>query len=156
MFHVEAGEVLLHARGGVGRPLPLRRRPPWFSRFVEGPVARVAMGVRTYGTSSTGVREWYQADRYRPLREAAARLGGEDLGPLLPAWEPIRVGFTEPPGRPSWVDVHPVLEDPSGHLDEVLLGPAPVGRRRAPRDAGTGRSRRAQVSAVQATFQSSS
>lgn len=120
-FSLRAGDVLLEARAGRGWPLPVRRRRLWFTRWVEGPVARVAMGVSTYGTSPTGVREWYQADRYRRLAEASASLAGRDLGPLQARWDPIRVGFTEPPGRPSWVDVRPVLEDPSGRLDAVLL-----------------------------------
>jgi hypothetical protein len=33
---------------------------------------------------------------------------------------PVGVGFSEPPSRPSWVDVRPLLLDPSGHLDAVL------------------------------------
>jgi len=115
-----AGDVELEARAGRGWRLPLRRRPAWFTRWVEGPVARVTMGVRTYGTSPTGVREWYQAERSRPVVEAAARLAGEDLGELVPRWDPVRVGFTEPPHRPSWVDVRPLLEDPSGRLDRIL------------------------------------
>jgi len=85
-------------------------------------VARATMGVRTFGTSPTGVREWYQAERSRPLVEASASLDGRDLGPLVRRWDPVRVGFTEPPRRPSWVDVRPLLEDPSGRLDRLLGG----------------------------------
>jgi hypothetical protein len=117
---LEAGDVELHVRAGRGWRLPLGRRPAWFTRWVEGPVARLTMGVRTYGTSPTGVHEWYQAARARPLVEASARLAGEDLGALLPQWDPVRVGFTEPPRRPSWVDVRPLLEDPTGRLDRLL------------------------------------
>jgi hypothetical protein len=119
-FELRAGDLELRARAGRGWRLPLRRRPAWFTRWVEGPVARATMGVRTYGTSPTGVREWYQAERSRPLVDASARVGGRDLGRLLPRWEPVRVGFTEPPRRPSWVDVRPLLEDPSGRLDRLL------------------------------------
>jgi hypothetical protein len=117
-----AGDLELRARAGRGWRLPLRRRPAWFTRWVEGPVARAAMGVRTYGTSPTGVREWYQAERSRPLVEASARLAGRDLGALLRRWEPVRVGFTEPPRRPSGVAVRPLLEDPSGRLDRIVWG----------------------------------
>ncbi len=119
-FELAAGDLELRARAGRGWRLPLRRRPAWFTRWVEGPVARVTMGVRTYGTSPTGVREWYQAERSRHLVEASARLAGADLGTLRPRWDPVRVGFTEPPRRPSWVDVRPLLEDPSGRLDRLL------------------------------------
>lgn len=120
VLELSAGEVELRARAGRGWRLPLRRRAAWFTRWIEGPVARVTMGVRTYGTSPTGVREWYQAERSRPLVEASARLEGRDLGPLVHRWDPVRVGFTEPPRRPSWVDVRPLLEDPSGRLDRIL------------------------------------
>jgi hypothetical protein len=117
---LQAGGVELRVRAGRGWRLPLQRRPAWFTRWVEGPVARTAMGVRTYGTSPTGVRQWYQAERSRPVVEASAQLGGRDLGPLVPRWDPVRVGFTEPPRHPSWVDVRPLLEDPSGRLDQLL------------------------------------
>jgi len=117
---LEAGDVRLRVRAGRGGRLPLPRRPARLTRWVEGPVARATMGVRTYGTSPTGVREWYQAERSRPLVEASATLAGEDLGALQPHWDPVRVGFTEPPRRPSWVDVRPLLEDPTGRLDRLL------------------------------------
>ena len=119
-FELEAGDVELRVRAGPGWRLPLRRRPAWFTRWVEGPVARATMGVRTYGTSPTGVRQWYQAERARPVVEASARLAGRDLGPLLRGWDPVRGGFTEPPRHPSWVEVRPLLEDPSGRLDRLL------------------------------------
>jgi hypothetical protein len=123
VIELVAGDLELRARAGRGWRLPLRRRPAWFTRWVEGPVARAAMGVRTYGTSPTGVREWYQAERSRPVVAATARLAGRDLGALQTRWDPVGVGFTEPPRRPSWVDVRPLLEDPSGRLDALL---APV------------------------------
>jgi len=120
VLELAAGDLELRARAGPGWRLPLQRRPAWFTRWVEGPVALATMGVRTYGTSPTGVREWYQAERSRPLVEAQARLQGRDLGALVARWDPVRVGFTEPPRRPSWVDVRPLLEDPSGRLDQLL------------------------------------
>ena len=43
------------------------RRPAWMTRFVEAPVARAWMGVRPYGVSPTGVREWYRADAWRRI-----------------------------------------------------------------------------------------
>ena len=59
--------------GPVGpAAIPGRWRPPWVTRWVEGPVARVAMGVRTYGVSPSGVREWYRADSWAPLADATA------------------------------------------------------------------------------------
>ncbi|MDP9441662.1 MAG: hypothetical protein M3P34_05700, partial [Actinomycetota bacterium] len=59
---LRAGEVDLHLDAGPGWRLPLARfRPPWVTRWIEGPIAARAMGVRTYGVSPTGVREWYRA-----------------------------------------------------------------------------------------------
>jgi hypothetical protein len=79
---------------------------------VEGPIARAALGVRTYGTSAKGVREWYRADGYRRLAFARARLDGVDLGAMAAVDPPCRFGFSEPPRRPSWVEVRPRLEGP--------------------------------------------
>ncbi|WP_436795899.1 hypothetical protein [Actinospongicola halichondriae] len=102
-------ELSFIARRGV--PIPFRR-PAWFTRLVEGPIARVLMGVVTYGTSPTGVREWYRADRWAPLRDARATVSGASLGPMVPVDPPCGFGFSEPPARPSWVAVRPLLEYP--------------------------------------------
>ncbi|MEJ7583524.1 MAG: hypothetical protein WKF43_05405 [Acidimicrobiales bacterium] len=104
---------------GPGWRIPLRR-PPWVTRWAEAPVARATMGVRTYGVSPTGVREWYRADEWRPVRDGRASIAGRSLGALGPVEPPCRFGFSEPPRRPSIVAVRPLLEDPSGRLDRVL------------------------------------
>jgi hypothetical protein len=110
---VEAGPLAVRLVGGRGWRLPpARLRPPWFTRYVEGPIARVAMGVRTYGVTSTGVREWYRADRWSPVVSGSATLDGVDLGPLRPVDPPCRFNFSEPPTRPSITDVRPLLELP--------------------------------------------
>jgi hypothetical protein len=70
------------------------------------------MGVRTYGVTATGVREWYRADRWRPVVGGAATLDGVDLGPIGPVDPPCRFNFSEPPTRPSITDVRPLLEFP--------------------------------------------
>ena len=117
---VAAGPVRLHLRAGPGWRLPLGRvRPAWLTRWVEGPLAWRLLGVRTYGVSPTGVREWYRADEYRPVVEARASVSGRDLGPLLRRWAPAGFGFTEPPRSPAMVRVRPVLEDPLGRLTGV-------------------------------------
>ncbi len=118
-IRVELPDRVAELSGGPGWAIPVRR-PAWFTRLVEGPVARLALGVRTYGTSPTGVREWYRADVVRPVQCAYATLDGESLGRLALRWEPVRFGFSEPPPRPSLVEVRPLLEDPSGRLDEVV------------------------------------
>jgi hypothetical protein len=118
----------LELRSGPGWRIPFRR-PAWFTRWVEAPVARRLLGVRTYGVSPSGVREWYRADVYRPVVDARASVGSRDLGALRPLDPPVRFGFSEPPRRPSMVWVRPLLHDPSGALDRVLLPPAPPPRR---------------------------
>ncbi len=121
-FEVSSGIRTLHlAFGGRtltfearrGIPIPFHR-PAWFTRFVEGPIARLLMGVVTYGVSPTGVREWYRAERWAPLRSATASRDDELLGATAPVDPPCGFGFSEPPKRPSWVDVRPLLEYPDG------------------------------------------
>lgn len=101
----------LDFRAGRGLRIPFRR-PAWFTRYVEGPIARLLLGVRTHGTSPTGVREWYRADRWRPLRQASGAVDGQWLGTMERVEPATGFGFSEPPTRPSWVDVRPLLEYP--------------------------------------------
>ncbi len=118
---VHAGPLVMTAEAGRAWPIPLRAlRTPTITRYVEGPVARALMGVHTYGVTDSGVREWYQADRYRVLTGARASCDGADLGMLGPVDPPLGVGVSEPPRRPSMVDVRPLLWDPTGRLDAVL------------------------------------
>lgn len=117
---VVAGPVALEVRAAAARLLLPPWRPAWFTRFVEGPVARMTMGVSTYGESPTGVREWYRADAYRPAVAARASIDGHDLGTMAPLDPPLGVGFSDPPRRPSIVAVRPLLEDPSGRLDALV------------------------------------
>lgn len=113
--------VSLDLRAGPGWRLPFGRlRPPWFTRRVEGPIARRVMAVTTFGTSPSGVHEWYRADEYRPLVAASATVEGGDAGAMVPFAQPAGFGFSEPPRRPAMVKVRPLLEDPSGRLDRVI------------------------------------
>lgn len=119
---VAAGPLALSFEVGAGWRLPFGpRRPPWFTRWVEAPVARVVMGVRPYGVSPTGVREWYRADEYRPLVRGRASVDGVDCGAMRNLGPATRFGFSEPPRRPSFVRVRTLLDDPSGQLDSVLV-----------------------------------
>ncbi len=119
-LELEAGGVALTMRGGAGWRLPFAgARPPWFTRWVEGWIARPLLGVRTYGVSPTGVRQWYRAEEYRPVTEARASLDGVDLGPHGPFIVPVRFGFSGPPRRPSMVRLRSLLIDPLGRLDGV-------------------------------------
>lgn len=102
-------EIHLRAGRAVGLPWP---RPTWFTRVVEAPVARAVLGVRVYGVSASGVREWYRAVSYRRVVDGWASIAGADLGPLRPIDPPTAFGFSEPPRRPSMVGVHPVLARP--------------------------------------------
>jgi hypothetical protein len=118
---VTAGDVRLHVTGGRGWRIPFAPlRTPAVTRWVEAPVAHALVRVQTYGTSPTGVREWYRADEYRPVAAARATVAGRDLGPLRPRWKAAAFGFSEPPRRAAMVRVRPMLADPSGRLDAVL------------------------------------
>jgi hypothetical protein len=101
----------LHLEGGRGIAVPWPR-PAWFTRWVEAPIARRLMGVRTYGVSPTGVEEWYRAVSYRRLVAGRASVDGRDLGALRAIDPPAGFGFSEPPRRPSMVGVHPLLAHP--------------------------------------------
>jgi hypothetical protein len=96
--------IELDLRGGWRRPVHFPR-PRWMTRYVEAPIARRLMAVETYGTSPTGVREWYQTRGWCWVVEATGRLHGSDLGALVPIERPVGVGFSDPPRRPSIVDV---------------------------------------------------
>ncbi len=113
---LRAGELELNlSAGGLGFPLP--PRPLWFTKWLERPAAYALMGVRTWGTSPTGVQEWYQARHCRFLRSATARVGGRDLGPRGPLRPACRFGFSESPPWPSIVEVAPTLGVPDGWLE---------------------------------------
>lgn len=105
---------------GRGWHIPPRHRPAALTRWVEAPLARALMGVRPYGVSPHGVREWYQATAWRPVVTARAEVSGADLGALTPIDPPCQFGFSEPPARPSITEVRPLLEDPTGALDRLF------------------------------------
>lgn len=110
---LRAGPVAvdLQARGGRRLPVP---RPWWLTRWVEGPIARRRMGVEVYGTSPLGIEEWYQARAWRWVHDGRLSIGGEDRGPLGPALPALRVGFSEPPPRPSITDLVVRIRRPRG------------------------------------------
>lgn len=121
---LRAGEVGLDMQGGPGWRVPLARlRPPWFTRWVETWIAWPLLGVRTYGVSRTGVRQWYRAEEYRPVVEARATLGGTDLGALRRFDMPVGFGFSGPPRRPSMVKLRSLIVDPRRPLDGVVRWP---------------------------------
>lgn len=118
---VVAGDLRVTLRAGRRWRLPLvRLRSTPALRPVERLLALAILGVRTWGVSPTGVREWYRADEYRRVVAGAARLGERDLGRLCRFHEPARFGFSEPPRRPSFVRVRPLLHDPSASLEAVV------------------------------------
>ena len=101
----------LHLTGGRAVTLPWAR-PAWFTRWVEGPIARRLLGVNTYGVSPSGVQEWYRAVSVRRIVAGWASVDGGDLGRLGPIDPPAGFGFSEPPRFPSMVGVEPLLEWP--------------------------------------------
>ena len=116
-----AGERTVVMATAAGWRIPPARRPPALTRWVEAPLARALLGVRTHGTSPHGVHEWYQATAWRPVVAARGTVDGHDLGALSPIDPPCRFGFSEPPPRPSITAVRPLLEDPSGALDRLVV-----------------------------------
>ena len=70
------------------------------------------MGVKTYGTSSTGVEEWYQAKKWRWVKDGSVELNGTNLQSRSQFTEPIRVGFSEPPRKSAIVEIHVSIKFP--------------------------------------------
>ena len=101
----------LYLLGGVSRVIPFPR-PLWFTKFVERPLAKSLMGVETFGTSSRGVSEWYQARKWRWVKSGTAVLDGNDLGELSNFSQPIEVGFSEPPTKPAIVSLQVAIRFP--------------------------------------------
>ncbi len=101
----------LHLAAGPGWRIPFRR-PAWFTRWVEGPIAHRLLGVDTYGVSPSGVKEWYRAVSFRRIVAGWASIDGRDLGRLRPIDPAAGFGFSEPPRFPSMVGVEPLLEWP--------------------------------------------
>ena len=95
--------------GGRRRGVPVSR-PLAMTRFVEAPIARTLMGVRTFGTSPTGVREWYQARSWCWVKRGDAVLHGRDLGAPRRMMAPTGFGFSEPPRRPSIVSLRVAVD----------------------------------------------
>jgi hypothetical protein len=82
------------------------------------------MAVETFGTSPTGVDEWYRARSVRRVRSVTVR-GPRELGAMAPLSAVCGFGFSEPPKFPSITEVRPLLADRSGRLDALLAGHVP-------------------------------
>jgi len=111
-LHAAGLGLEMHLTAGPALAVPWPR-PAWFTRWVEGPVARRLLGVNTYGVSPSGVREWYRAVSIRRVVAGWASLDGRDLGRPGPIDPPAGFGFSEPPRFPAMVGVHPLLERPA-------------------------------------------
>lgn len=103
-------ELMLSA----GRRLPLlpSARPLAMTRWVESPIARALLGVHAYGTSPTGAIEWYQSSGLGWVNGGSARLDQRSIGTPQRLMRPLRVGFSEPPKRPSIVSVRVTIDLP--------------------------------------------
>lgn len=130
---LRAGELELDATVGrpsalfALRPKPLRRSTWWVR--VENALFRPLFGqwligggtgVRLYGTSPSGVKEWYCIDSYRPLQRASATIAGRDLGEMARLEPPAGFGFSEFPPQPALVQCAPVLQGAA----RFLIAPA--------------------------------
>lgn len=123
-LRLRAGPVRLDLRAGA-TVIRLPPRPLWFTRWIERPIAQLMLGVRTWGTSPTGVQEWYQAVSCRFLRSATGSIEGEDLGAMAPLHPVCGFGFSESPRRPSMVRVRPML-GVAGHWMNGTSATGPV------------------------------
>lgn len=123
-------EADLVAGGGMRVPVA---RPWWFTRRVEGPIARRLLGVEVHGTSPRGAEEWYQARAWRWVREATVRVDGEDQGEVGPPTPALGVGFSEPPPRASITDVAVRIRRPRRRPAPARSPPEPGRPHRRPR-----------------------
>ncbi len=103
--------VDIRLSGGRARYIPFGR-PLFFTKFFERPIAKCLMGVETFGTSSRGVSEWYQARQWRWVRSGSVVLDGNDLGEPSNFSQPIDVGFSEPPTKPAIVSLQVAIKFP--------------------------------------------
>ena len=116
-LRVTVDEFELALTGGASLAFP--PRPAWVTRYVEAPIAKRLMAVETFGTSPTGVDEWYRARSVRRVHAVSVR-GPRDLGMMSPLEAICGFGFSEPPRFPSITEVRPVLEDRRGRLDAII------------------------------------
>ena len=84
---------------------PFPPRPRRVTATAENWLSRRLLGVSTYGTSPTGTTEWYRTRSLRWIVSASASLNGDDLGPMSQVDRPLGFGFTDPPRRPSQVNL---------------------------------------------------
>lgn len=117
-YTVRTVGLKLHIKFGLAR-LSLPPRPRWLTATVENWCARKLLGVRTYGTSPTGVVEWYRTRTARQVVAATAILNGTDLGALAPLDRPLDFGFTDPPRWPSHVRLRVDLQSRSSPAEQV-------------------------------------
>ena len=87
-------------------------RPLAFTKFIENPFASLLMGVRTYGMSSRGVEEWYQAKKWRWVKDGNVEVSGSPLQFRSKFTEPLLVGFSEPPRKSAIVEINVTIRFP--------------------------------------------
>ena len=122
-LEVTAGPLAIELSAGAPlrlfdvRPKRLARSPVWvrledvlLRPLVGSLVLGGAPGVRAYGRTKSGVREWYRIDSYRPVISGSARVYGRDLGELRDLHPPVRFGVSEFPTKPALVRCSPLLE----------------------------------------------
>ena len=110
-YSVRSGGLQLGMEIGLAT-LSLPPRPRWLTATVENWCARKLLDVRTYGTSPTGVVEWYRTRTARRVIAATASLDSTDLGELAPLDRPLGFGLTDPPRQPSHVRLRVDLQRP--------------------------------------------
>lgn len=140
-LHLRAGpvELELNAEGPrrlfAIRPKALRRSRAWvriedalMRPLVGRYVLRGAEGVKGYGVSPSGVREWYAIDSYARVTKARGMIDGRDLGVMRPLDPPVRFGFSEFPSQSALVRCAPILEGAERFLPPDAAQPSGSGR----------------------------
>lgn len=122
---VEAGRVVLSMQlSRLFVPIPFAvMRTGWITKFVESPIAKLTMGVQTFGVTSRGVHEWYRASRYTPVRSTSAFVDGQSCGEAVRIDRLLGVGFSNPPKSPAVVRIRTTLVDRTGALDRIIASP---------------------------------
>lgn len=98
------------------RPKRLRRSAAWVRiedalfRPIVARLIRGAEGVRTFGVTPGGQKEWYPIDAYQRVIHGRAVAAGRSLGDLKPVAPPVTFGFSAFPAQPALVRCAPLLE----------------------------------------------
>lgn len=108
---VEAGDLIVEMKWKRGFYLPIRR-PLWFISTVEQSFAKLFFGTKTHGKTKNGLKEWYCIQSLAKISYSSAEKSGMNFGDSARFETTACFGFSEPPKRPSSVQVRSIIENP--------------------------------------------